>query len=156
MSVSLQSTRDYTTSLTWIEGGNFTADVVSVLDFLSSENDSSWFVAESRRAVVVVQFWKSRLRYIKSRLQMESDVRRLTLDREARDRLVTSGVQVRTRYVNAAVLEDSGFSYMADTIHQYECALGLLEGIEAALDTALVVQEAVAIRRQEEQDSLTA
>jgi len=60
-----------------------------------------------------------------------------------------------TRFVEAGIMADPAHAVLVDNVHQYELVLGTLEGITAALDTSLIVQEAVSTRRQEEEDSLT-
>lgn len=104
---------------------------------------------------MLIQHWQERLRYTIRKFEIELVQSRDVLDQTVRKQLAHDRRQVKMRYVEAGIMADPNHRQLVDTIQQYELVLGTLEGLAAALDTALVVQEAVSTRRQEIEDSQT-
>ena len=147
--ISLGSIRDYMKTCAWFQNGLLTQDVLKILDFLETSPDSRWIVSETKRAIVLVAFWREQVTYAVRRGEIELSQKRDSLDKGVRDRLVQERRVVKSRTVEAGVFADPVYSGLVDAQHQREMLRGVLDGIEAALDTSLVVQEAVASRRQE-------
>jgi len=153
VSVSLQTIRQYVETLSWIEGGILSADVLQIVDFLETKSDSSWLVSQTRLSVALLAHWQERLRFTIRSLEIVLSQRRDVLDQQVRESLKKSRRQTRMRYIEAGIAADADYSQQLDVLRQYELALGTLEGLSSAMDTSLIVQEAVAVRRQEVEDS---
>lgn len=153
--LSLQSIRTYLQSCAWFQSGLLTADLTQVIDYLESTPDARWIVAETKRATVLVAFWREQVNYTIRRAEIELAQKRDSLDKGVRERLVQDRRPAKSRSVEAGIFADAEYGRLADAQHQREMLRGVLDGIEAALDPSLAVQEVVAARRQEEIDNKT-
>lgn len=147
--LSLETIRQYVVTLSWIENGLLTQDVDKIIDFLLESPDSRWFVSQSRRSLALLRYWQERLRFCIRQFEMSIADSRDALDQPAREQIRRSQRQVRMRYVDAEINRNPQHRQLVDSLHHYEQALGVLEGLEGALDTSLLVQEAVSTRREE-------
>ena len=151
----LKTVVDYLQTLDWLEGGLLSRDMINVVNFIDSTPDSRWLVAETKRCIILTHHWQSRVRACMSRLTRQVNQRRDVVDEQVKGELVRAGRTTRMRYVTAGIERDPEFARLLEAETQYELVLGTLEGISAALETQLVVQEAVSVRRQEMIDNLS-
>lgn len=149
MGVPLDSLRQYVASLTWVESGGLTSDLTHVINFMEAEYDSRWFLTLTRRAIVTLNFWEQTIKYIARGLEIQVSQSRDALDKPARESLQAARRVVKQRSIDAFTMSNPTHRNLVDCLHQYQKVLGVIEGISLALDTSLVVSEAVSVRRQE-------
>lgn len=153
--VSLNSIRAFLQEQQWYASGLLTNDVLAICDVLETPHDSRWFVAENKRCVALLHHWSERLRFAARQNETQLALSRDRLDTVARKSLSDAHRQIKQRSIDAYVLNDPQHAMLLNTVQSLEQLRGVVDGLIAALDTSLLVQEAVAIRFQEGVDSAT-
>lgn len=151
--VLLHSIRRFFESLVWIEAGAMSADIVEVIGVLETNPDARWLVAESRRSIALVKFWRERMVYTQRTIERQIVCSADRLDPDIRKELTTQGRLLRNSTVRSRLAAHPEHGRLLGTSDQYEAVIGALDGLLLAMDTPLIVQEAVSNRKQEEYDN---
>ena len=151
--VSLNSIRSFFENVSWIEAGALSRDVVGVIGVLETNPDARWLVAESRRSIALVKFWRERMVYAQRCIERQIVCSADRLDPDIRRELTSQGRLLRNSTVRSRLSSHPQHAALIDASNQYDTVIGALDGLLLAMDTPLIVQEAVSNRKQEEYDN---
>ena len=151
--LALDSIRRYIESLAWLESGFLRTDLLGVLDWLGDIKDAKALVLEWRRAYAICRFWKVRCEAHRNALNVQISQSAVNNEATCKRNLNSKVATIRFSTIAAELSTLPSHSQLLSAKAAYEEVIGVLEGLVESLNPSLIVQEAVATRRQDETDS---